>query len=232
MRIDKRLVLIGVMLVVLSMTMATQYATTRVSYSFAIVHPSDADIRYIGSDNSSADNERVLRVTNNASGSMFATIELGSLMPDSLKNYTAAFGIVNEEQFAVNITHINISGINASYLDIWLHGSRTADYNGDVADSSVKIVNDGSSLYGSSDVVWTLGAGDGVVTSMNYSGGADIDTPWDDTSHVRYSETDWTAINETTDFVWVGVSLDIPSDASTAGTPTGTIYIHFKSTTH
>jgi len=37
-RLDRRLVLIGVMLVVLSMTMATQYATTEVNYSFAIVH--------------------------------------------------------------------------------------------------------------------------------------------------------------------------------------------------
>ena len=53
MRIDRRLTFIGVMLVVLSMTMATQYATTKVSYTFGIVHPSNADIRFVGSDNSS-----------------------------------------------------------------------------------------------------------------------------------------------------------------------------------
>lgn len=47
MRIDRRLVLIGVMLIVLSMTMATQYAVTKVGYSYSIVHPSDADIRFI-----------------------------------------------------------------------------------------------------------------------------------------------------------------------------------------
>ena len=84
------------MLVVLSMTMATQYATTRVSYSFAIVHPSEADIRYIGSDNSSGDSQRVLRATNNTT-SPTVTIERGDWMPSSEKNYTAAFGIVNEE---------------------------------------------------------------------------------------------------------------------------------------
>ena len=120
-RLDRRLVLIGVMLVVLSMTMATQYATTEVNYSFAIVHPSDADIRYIGSDNSSGDSQRVLRATNNAA-SPTVTIELGDWMPSSEKNYTALFGIVNEEQFAVNITYINVSGTNPSYLTIWLHG--------------------------------------------------------------------------------------------------------------
>ena len=47
MRIDRRLVLIGVMLIVLSMTMATQYAIIRTSYNYSLVHPSNADIRFI-----------------------------------------------------------------------------------------------------------------------------------------------------------------------------------------
>src|SRR5512137_943577 len=128
MRIDRRLVLLGIVIIVLSMTMATQYATTKVAYSFAIVHPSDADIRFIGSDNSSGDSQRVLRVTNNDTGGPYSvTIELGSWMPNSQKNYTAAFGIVNEEVQAVNITYVNVSGVNASYLDIWLHGDRSED---------------------------------------------------------------------------------------------------------
>ncbi len=78
MKIDRRLTMLGVMLIVLSMTMATQYATTAVTYSFGIVHPSNADIRYIGSDNSSNGGVRVLRVSNNASGSKFVTMELGN----------------------------------------------------------------------------------------------------------------------------------------------------------
>jgi len=227
MRLDRRLVLLGVAIIVLSMTMATQYATTRVTYSFAIVHPSEADIRYIGSDNSSDDNQRVLRVTNNASGSMYATIELGDWMPDSQKNYTAAFGIVNEEQFAVNITYVNVSGTGSSNLTIWLHGDRDEDYTGEAADQ-VKVVNAGSALYGASDVVWTLAAGNNDTTDMD---GSNLNTLWDQTSHVRYSIDDTTnAQNESHDFVWVGVSLDIASDSPT-GTPTGTIYIHFKATT-
>jgi hypothetical protein len=218
------------MLIVLSMTMATQYATTRATFSFTIVHPSDADIRYIGSDNSSGDNMRVLRVTNNATtDEKYVTIQLGNWMPNSQKNYTAAFGIVNEEEFAVNITYINVSGENTSFLTIWLHHDRDADYTGEVANEQVKVW-DGSSgaLYTANDVVWTLGAGNSDATDCD--AGA---TSWDDTAGVRYSQSDTDATNETDDFVWVGICLDIPSDEWTAASAsTGTIYIHFKSTTH
>ena len=229
MKLDRRLVLIGVMLVVLSMTMATQYATTRVTYSFTIAHPSDSDIRYIGSDNSSGDNQRVLRVTNNATtDEKYATIELGSWMPDSEKNYTAAFGIVNEEQFSVNITYINVSGHNTSFLTIWLHHDRDADYTGDVADQQVLMWNGASgSVYGASDCAWTLGAGNSDASDCD--AGA---TSWDDTAGVRYSESNTDATNGTDDFVWVGISLDIPSDEWITSARTGTIYIHFEATTH
>jgi hypothetical protein len=228
MRIDKRLILIGAMIIVLSMTLATQYATTRITYSFTIVHPSDSDIRYIGSDNSSADALRVLRVTDNSSNDKYATIELGSWMPDSEINYTAAFGIVNEEQFPVNITYINISGDNTSFFTIWLHNDRDADYTGDTANQQVKVW-DGSNgaVYNANSVVWTLGAGNGDSSDCDAG-----DTNWDDTSGVRFSLSDTDATNETSDFVWVGISLDIPSGEWTAASAsTGTIYIHFKSTT-
>ena len=227
MKIDKRLVAIGVMLIVLSMTMASQYATTKVTYSFAIAHPSDADIRYIGSDNSSGDAQRVLRVTNNASGTQFATIELGDWMPNSQKNYTAAFGIVNEEQFAVNITHMNITGINISFFDVWLHGDRDTDVSLDAGGSApVRVINDGTALFTSTDVVWVLGAGDSDPFEMNTSGGDDIETPWDETANVRYSEANWDAVNGTQDFVWVQISLNIDQYA-TVQSATGTLFVHF-----
>jgi hypothetical protein len=61
--------------------------------------------------------------------------------------------------------------------------------------------------------------------------GTALSTPWDSTSNVRYSLDDTiNAVNETNDFVWVGVSIDIPSDAITQAA-TGTIYINFKSST-
>jgi hypothetical protein len=81
MRLDRRLTLIGIMIIVLSVTMATQYATTKVGYSYSIVHPSNADIRFIGSDNSS-DGTMVLRVdSDNSSGSRNVKVKLGGNWP-------------------------------------------------------------------------------------------------------------------------------------------------------
>ena len=226
MRIDRRLVLIGVMLIVLSMTMATQYATTKIGYSFAIVHPSNADIRYIGSDNSSDDGKRVLRLDDNGSGAQFMRLEFGNWAPNQKKNYTAAFGIVNEEPFHVNITHINITGANASYIDIWLYGDRDADYDTDDA-ATVKAVRDGQALYGANDVIWTLAPGDQDRQSLD---GADHRCYWDNESYIQYSLYDTDAVNKTDDYVWVGISLNLAESAG-QGTPTGSIYVHFKATT-
>lgn len=232
MRIDRRLVLIGVMVVVLSMTMATQYATTKISYSYGIVHPSNADVRFIGSDNSSDDSKRCLRVTTNASTSRFLTLELGDWFPNSMKNYTAAFGIVNEENFNITITHINVSNEAASaYMDIWIHGDRDADCGSDGA-ASVKVVDGGAASYTSSSSVWVLAAGDGTTTTMSADASTQLTTSWDDTSGIQYSINDANnSVNETSDFVWVGVSIDIPSDAADAVAATGTIYVYFKADT-
>ena len=236
MRLDRRLVLIGVMLIVLSMTMATQYATTQIGYSFSIVHPTDADIRFIASDNSSDDGIRVLRVSTNNTGNQYLSIELGDWAPGQEVNYTAAFGIVNEENFSVSITHINVSDdTNYDLLDIWLHHDRDADYTGDTANEQVKVVDEGSALFSSTSTVWSLGAGDGDTTTMSADGDTQLSTPWDPEaygSNVRASMNDANnSDNSTADFVWVGVSLDIPSDAQDVASATGTIYIHFKADT-
>ena len=124
MNVNRRLALLGVMLVVLSMIMATQYATTKITFSYGIVHPSTSDIRFIASDNSSGDTDFVLRVTNNASTSQTLAISLGDWNPGTQKNYTSAFGIVNEEQFSVDITNISCAGTNKEYLDIWFETHR------------------------------------------------------------------------------------------------------------
>ena len=50
-------------------------------------------------------------------------------------------------------------------------------------------------------------------------------------SCVRYSINDANnSVNETSDFVWVGKSLRIPSDEWDTSASEDTIYIHFKST--
>ena len=224
MNVNRRLVLLGVMLVVLSMTMATQYATTKVGYSYSLVHASNSDIRYIGQDNSSEDGQRVLRVTSGNNSAL--EIQLGDWMQNSDKNYTAAFGIVNEEGFQVNITHVNVSGTGTAYMDIWLHGDPNNDVSTDGGDT-VRVVDDGVAQFTSSSNVWVLAAGDGNVSTMN---GAGITTGWDTTQYVRYTLDHTAAVNSTDDYVWVQISLDVPAGA-TLGDYTGTIFFHYEAST-
>jgi len=229
MRIDRRLVLIGVMVIVLSMTMATQYATTKIGYSYSVVHPSDADIRFIGSDNSS-DGVRVLRIDgdNSTATDRDITVRLGNITVDSNKTYTAAFGIVNEEPYNVTITHINVSASNgADYMQIWLHGDRDAIAGDD--GTSVLVWNKATVGQSSTSSTWGLAAGDMNTSSMD---GTDATTSWDDTAGVRYSTHDTNAANNTDDFVWVQISLDVPADADTSATFDGIIYVHTRATTH
>jgi len=237
MRIDRRLVLIGVMLVVLSMTMATQYATTKIGYTYAIVHPSESDIRFIGSDNSS-DGLRILRgegLTNDTDNKIL-TLRFGNITANINSTYTAAFGIVNEEPFKVNITHINVSldgGDETDYMQIWLHGNpyqRAGTGTGEDS-SAVLVWNKESVGFDISNCAWQLGAGDMDPYTLNAS---NVSTPWDVTAHVRYCQnfSKVIATNQTSDFVWVQVSFYPPADAETTDTYAGTIYVHTKATTH
>jgi len=230
MRIDRRLTIIGVMLVVLSMTMATQYAVTKVGYTYSIVHPSDADIRFIGFDNSS-DAVRVLRTASgtNTSGSLNLEIRLGNLSENQNKTYTAAFGIVNEEKFAVNITHVVLdTDTGVDYMKIWLHGRpnmKAAD------DETSVLIWDMGAVAGvaNGSTAWTLAAGNANAADMN---GTNIETDFDDNAHVRYTiEDDQTwATSGDHDFVWIQISVDIPDGASTASA-TGNLRFYFEATT-
>ena len=234
MNVKRRLALLGVMLVVLSMTMATQYATTKITYRYSIVHPSESDIRFIGSDNSS-DGWRILRIDGtNGTSDQDLKIELGgNISADQNKTYTAAFGIVNEEEYNITITHINVSaqGDNDDYMQIWLHGDRSARAEDDATSVFMYDGTDDGSKFSSTSSAWGLYKGDQDSSSMD---GGNLATPWDyaSTSHVRYSIDDTTdAANNTDDYVWVQISLDIPPDADSDHTFTGVVYVHTRSTT-
>jgi len=227
------------LMVVLTMVIATQYAVTELGYEYTIVHPSNADIRFIGSDNSS-DGVRVLRVDGTNGTNAKIKIELGNWSANQNKTYTAAFGIVNEEKFAVNITHINVSTTGTDYMQIWLHGDR--DENPASDSTSVFMWDKGSIVNASTTTAWTLAYGDANKGTMkdNVSAGGTITTPWDDTAHVRYSVDDTNAygvgvngrtITNASDFVWVQVSIDLPASPTSGGAQTGTIWIHFEATT-
>lgn len=225
------------MLVVLSMTMATQYATTRIGYSYSIVHPSESDIRFIGSDNST-DGIRILRMTDNSTTGVLELKLGGNLSSGQNKTYTAAFGIVNEEGFPVNITHFNVSttgGTGPDYLEVWLHGDRDQAQQSDA--SSVCVWSKGSVGHSSSSNVWRLGKGDNDPTTMCADGNghtsAQLDTPWDNSqSNVRYSMNDANnSVNATSDFVWVQISINVPTGADSDLTYAGTVYVHTRAST-
>jgi hypothetical protein len=212
--------------------MATQYATTKVGFSYSLVHPSNADIRFIASDNAT-DDVMVLRVSgDNASGNRALTLKLGGNWTENFnKTYTAAFGIVNEENFSVNITHINVStyGGNSDYLQIWLHGDRDKLATED--GTSVMVWDKGDSRsFGTDTSAWLLAAGNGNAWDMNTHANPTIQTRWNETAHVRYCLSDVDAVNGTDDYVWIQVSVDIPAGAS-AGDYSGLIWVHFKADT-
>jgi len=225
MNVNRRLALLGVMLVVLSMTMATQYAVTKVGYSFSIVHPSNADIRFIGSDNST--DGRVLRVAGANASTVGVELEFGNWSAGSNKTYTAAFGIVNEELNSVNITHINVSTTTGDdYTQIWLHGNRSTNAIDDA--SSVFMWDNATSKNVSATTAWTLAAGNQNANNMCADGSTQLDTAWDGAKHVRFSiNNDNASASSTSDFVWVQVSINIPTSSPASGT--GFIWIHFES---
>jgi hypothetical protein len=224
-----------------TMVIATQYAITKIGYEYTLVHPCEANIRFIGSDNST-DGIRVLRVSGDNVTNISLRLHLGeNYSSNMVKTYTAAFGIVNEESHYLNITHINVTSLNTTYMKIWLHGNRTANANGSDP-YSVYMYNNGTIVNASNTTAWRLAAGDGNTSLMCYNisdrTNCSINTTWDNTSHVRYSVNDSLAygigmFNRTeanaSDFVWVQVTLDFPNVIESLGRYTGTIWIHFES---
>jgi len=247
MTINKRLLILGILMVICTMVVATQFAVTKLGYEFDIVHPSESNIRFIGSDNTSGG--RVLRVAN-GNGTSALKLSLGSWSVGTIKIYSAAFGIVNEEDVPLKIMYINASSLNSSqnytYLKIWLHGNRPANANNTNNDPTTVLMFDNDTIVNATNTTaWTLAPGDANTSTMcsNISDRTNftILTPWDNTSHVRYSLNNTIAysagtfnrtVNNASDFVWIQIAMDIPDNVNTSGLHGGWIYIHFEADTN
>lgn len=244
MKIKRRLGFIAVLILILNMVIATQYAVTKIQFEYAIVHPSNANIRYIGSDNTTGG--RVLRINgDNNSGSL--KLFFGNWSAGTNKLYSAAFGIINEEDVPVSISHINVSSNNNTYMKIWLHGNRTANANSTNNDpTSVLMYNNGTIVNASNTTAWTMAPGDDNPNTMCSNVSNRIlyssNTTWDNESHVRYSlnNTVGYSVNfqgktqyNASDYVWVQIALDIPNyvPQNETGTHSGIIWIHLKADT-
>ncbi len=236
MKVSRKMCIIAVLFLVLNMVIATQYAVTKIGYEYSLVHPSDASIRYIGSDNSS-DGIRVLRVAGSNTTNIRLTLNLGDVYSTNMvRTFSAAFGLVNEENNSLNITHINVSSNNYTYMKIWLHGDRDANANSTATDPSTVLMWDNDTVVNESGTTaWVLAEGDSDSSDMCYNtsnrAATSVTTGWDETAHVRYSKNNSNAVSGLSDFVWIQITLDIPETADALGSHTGTIWIHLESET-
>ncbi len=247
MHLKREFLVVGILIVLLSTLFATQYATTKVSFQYAIVHPSNADIRFVGSDNSSADGLRVLRVSGDNGSNAKIGLEFGNWSANMNTTYTAAFAIVNEEPFAVNITHVTVTNTSGTsdYMQVWLHGNGSLKAEDDP--TSVFLYNNGTTYYTASSTAWVLTKGDGDTGTMypDISDSAtQITTGWDESVHVRYTQnlsggnddafqigSNGRVLSNASDFVWVQISINVPAGA-VGGDHAGTIEVHFQASTH
>ena len=233
MNIKFRLFIIGMFLVITTMAVATQFAITDMKYEYIISIPvvPDYGIKYIGSDNSS-DGIRVLRIVPDEADSF--KIVLGNVSVNYQWAYSAAFGIVNEDNFTKRITHIEVFSSTPTYLKIWLHGNRDVNANNLSNDpTSVLMYDNGTIISGSNTVAWILAPGDRDATTI-CSNTTDTNrytnmTNQDEVAGVRYSLNDTDAKSEISDYVWVQVELNIPSSVNAEDVHTGSIHIHFES---
>jgi len=220
--IRKKVLILGVAIVAISAVVATQYARAELNYTYNINHPSNGFIRFVGGDNAT-DGIRILRAdgTNTT-----LQIDFGELAAGINKTYTAAFAIVNEENFSVDIKDIEVSATSGTdYLQIWLHGDPTAKAGGVFMWDGQ---NGGDQTPGDA-TAWILGAGNSDPSDMD---GTNIATAWDTTAQVRYTEDTTPATNGTDDYVWVQISIDIPNSPDNFNAHTGTITFDFEATTH
>lgn len=238
MKIDKKLFIIGMLVLILTMVAATQYAVTKIGYEYAIVNPSESDMRYIGSDNSS-DGIRVLRINGDNTTNVSVILRFGNFTTNSNTTYSAAFGIVNEEPYSVNITRINVTSDNITYMKIWLHGNRTANAYTNLTDpSTVFMYSNGSMVNLSANITtaWILAAGDSnshtMCSNISHRTNNTSLTPWDNTSHVRYSINNTNAVSNVSDYVWVQITIDIPANVDDMNVHGGLIWIYFEAETN
>jgi len=206
----KRATLVVMALLAVSTVAATQFAQTELGYSFGIVG-GDSGIRFIGHD-LAVDNVILLRADNAQGENM--RMELGDWARGQTVTYTGAFGIVNENQYGINITSVSITGSGNASIYMWLHNNADTEA---VQDSGTLIFDNGE---GAQSFTWSLAAGNANAADAN-----GISTPFNTHSNTRtLTGTDNAA---GTDHVWAQIKLIIPQSAST-GTFSGTVSFTFQ----
>lgn len=219
MELRKRMLVLLVALVALSTVAATQFATSDIGYEYGVVSASDSNIRFIGHDYG-ADGTLVLRADTTAGDGL--TLDLGDVARGQKVWYTAAFGIVNEEALAMNVTAVTVSSTGGNYMQIYLHNNANTKAESD----SGTLIWD--KLNGAQSFTWALAAGDNDATTIDGASG-DTTTSVDSTANIRAIDGDPDADDNAAsdDHVWVQIIIDIPESATNAQL-SGTITFDFS----
>jgi hypothetical protein len=231
MNIHFRLFVIGMLLLITTMAVATQFALSDLEYQFIVGIIPDQGIHYIGSDNST-DGIRVLRRTDPNSENF--QLFLGNISSNSKWTYSSAFAIVNEDRFVKHITHIDVISNNNTNIKIWLHDHKKNNANS-MSDTtnSVLMYNNGTIKNYNKTIAWTLAPGDrnasticsNITDIKNYTS----NTSWDSIANVRYSLNNDPTKHQYSDYVWVQIEIVIPADMHIKEQYLGSIHVHFKS---
>lgn len=233
MTIHFRLFVIGMLLLITTMAVATQFALSDLDYQFIVGIIPDYGIHYIGSDNST-DGIRVLRKTNPNAENYY--LFLGNVSANSRWAYSSAFAIVNEDRFVKHITHIEVLSENNTNVKIWLHDHKNnnANYPSNTT-RSVLMFSNGTLTNCSTTIAWTLAPGDrnasticsNITDPANYTS----NTLWDPIAHVRYTHNNTRNDHHYADYVWVQIEIDIPETMHIKEHYLGSLRIYFRSDT-
>ena len=241
-------------LVVLSVINATQFARVGAAYSYTVSNMG-ADVHFITCDGNPVDNTKPLLVSSaNASYS----ISLGTWCPGTNKTFTAAFGIVNEEDYPITLVGVNVEGTGIVNMHIFAHSNKgktctidkivtddasKRETNADAANQIAALWNGTLGASAKASGTWVLGAGDdnGATYDDNPAAGNNYNATWQGAgiNAWKYDKVDdWgmsagqTATNGTSDYVWIEICLQIPPGTVSSETAyTGTISFMFEAST-
>ena len=251
MKVGKRMLAIGAILVAFAAVMATQYATASVQASINITGKYPW-IQFMAHDKDARDGGWLLR---RSGDTLNYTIYLANISGGQIKIWTAAFAIVNtEKHYQVYITGVRLWGSDiVNYMEVTVHsdpdavGVDTAENSYEPPansywdeDSSALLLWKGTAIGGPGTVDnqywWVLGPGNGYDKNKDvlYYGtsSAWIKAQYDSTYYVfnytTYNNPDNTAQSTTDNFVWVQIIIDL-SDVSDVSALAGeqTIYMEF-----
>ncbi|MDI6708824.1 MAG: hypothetical protein QME47_07065 [Candidatus Thermoplasmatota archaeon] len=164
-------------------------------------------------------------------------LKLGSWAANTTKTYPAAFAIVNPHNISITIRKLEVKGALSQYVRVYLHKNYTRPCNSSlvtIAASGCEQAGDyqkyyeGYSIEYDGSSAWKLSAGWGYNATKCLTYGNSTSR-----ANASFFENVWfydesyhnLADNDTANFVWVEVSIAVPSDATEVYTESEIIVI-------